>query len=133
MGWNEYSKADKIKLVLSLFVLLGLVGAFILGKVDVDEEHELLVSKGERCVGVVFDRYKPYKGSRELKYYFYVGNKKYERTATSSKRFPTDIGDMRVVVYDPSDPILNRMLLHEVIMDSIDIQKYLNSPIVINP
>ncbi len=133
MGWNQYTRAEKLKVLVSTIGLIGLASAFIIGRLHEDRKQEILRLRGERTIGVVYGEYKPLKGGRQLKYYFIIRGKKYTYTETRDLHFPTDTGEMRVVVYDPEYPNRNRMLLHEPILDSIDLAGYIGKPIVVNP
>ena len=66
-------------------------------------------------VAMIYDKVKPYKGSKIIKYYFFVGNKKIKGTQSTDARFPTNIDDEIVVEYEIGNPSNNRVLLNSAI------------------
>lgn len=133
MGWQQYTKAEKIKVVVSSLGLLTLITLFVWGMFDEKGDVKNFEQNGKRTIGVVIDKYKSYKGGRRLKYYFHVNGNRFEGTKIRDTNHPTEIDDKRVVVYDPENPKSSRMLLHEPLRDSSDLKKYIGLPIVVHP
>ena len=95
-----------------------------------NKKKENLRENGIRVVGHVVDKKKPYKSNWILKYTFEVSGREYSNTSLSDANYPTNVGDKRVVVYDPVNPSMNKLLLHEAITEDMEQDDYKDNKII---
>lgn len=118
-----------MKKYISIIILVALAVIAYNSFKKESEKESTLEKNGVRAVGYVIGKKKPYKGNWVLKYTFTVEGREYSNENLSDANYPTNVGDKRVVVYDPADPEVNRLLLHEPISDDLDLDDYKDNKI----
>jgi hypothetical protein len=117
------NKEKKIKLVISIILLIGLVAAFLYGHKVQQKEERLLKNHGKFDTCTVTKKVSGYRGKKHVHYKFTVKEKTY-RNSSLYNRSDTELevipGDKFKVIYYSKNPEINKILFKQrVSNDSI--------------
>lgn len=100
---------QKWRTYLSILGLLGIFCVFLYAKYSYDNRMDKIDNNGAKTYGYI----DPYKGSRIIRYHYYVNTIKYKGTRKPISGFPCNSGDVYWVEYEIGNPENERLLLKE--------------------
>lgn len=100
---------QKYKVVLSVIFFVFLTLLVFWGFYDEKLKMQRIDKDGDKTIGTIIRKGKPYKGAKVLVYQFFVRGKKYEGSRKQIANADKQVGDKLGIEYEIQDPTNSRI------------------------